>query len=284
MVGVTHECDHPAAARERPALTRDLLDNAGRPSAAIDRHIRRALHEGSGLYGLDEERLAALRPDLVVTQELCAVCAVAYAEVAVAVRRIDAATPVLSLEPEGLDDVLATITALGAATGRDAPAADVVAALRARLDRVAALPPPGPRPRVVCVEWTDPLMVGGHWVPEMVALAGGDDVLGRPRERSVEVAWDAVVGCAPEVLVLMPCGFDLAETLRRAPEVLDRPGAGRLPAVITGRVVAVDGSGLFNRPGPRLVDGTELLATVFRAVPGSPLPDGAAWVTPATPG
>lgn len=282
VVGVTHECDAPPEAAGLPALTRNLIASAGAAgpgaAAAIDRHIRAAVHAGSGIYGLDEQRLAELRPDLVVTQELCEVCAVSYRVVARAVRRIDADIPVLSLEPESLDDIIATARAVGHASGHEAEGARLAASLRARIDAVSAQPAPDPRPVVACIEWTDPLMAGGHWVPEMVRVAGGTDALGRVGARSEVITWESVVAARPDLMVLMPCGFDLAQSLALAPDITSREGFDTLPCARSGRVVAVDGSGLFNRPGPRIVEGLALLATIMRATPGSPLPPGAAWV------
>jgi len=280
VVGVTHECDWPPEARGLPVLTASLFDHAGSAPGEIDRHVRAAVHEGSGIYALDAARLAELRPDLIVTQELCEVCAVSYRQVEKAVRELQGEVPILSLEPEGLDDIMETALVLGRATGHEAGAERLAAAMRHRIAAVRALPPvEGGRPAVACLEWTDPLMAGGHWVPEMVRLAGGDDVLGAEGERSAEVAWEDVVAVAPDAVVLMPCGFGLERSLRCAPEVASRPGFGELPAARSGRVAAVDGSSYFNRPGPRIVDGLEILAAILRTAPGDPLPDGAAWVS-----
>jgi iron complex transport system substrate-binding protein len=278
VVGVTHECDHPPAARELPALTRNLLEHDGLASADVDRHIRSALHQGSGLYALDESRLFALLPDLIVTQELCAVCAVAYTEVDQAVRRLGADVPLLSLEPRGLDDICATALTLGRATGHEDGARALVDSMRRRIAGVDSLPQLAPQPAVVCIEWTEPLMAGGHWVPEMVRRAGGHDRCGHEGEPSHVVEWDEVVAAAPEVMVLMPCGYGLERTLELAPEVTERPGFRRLGCAQTGRVAAVDGSAYFNRPGPRIVDGLEILAAILRTEPPDTLPEGAAWV------
>jgi iron complex transport system substrate-binding protein len=278
VVGVTHECDHPAAARRLPVLTGNLLDHVGQPSADVDRHIRAALHQGSGLYALDEERLFGLRPDLIVTQELCTVCAVAYTEVDRAARRLGADVPVLSLEPRSLDDICATALALGRATGHGGGADALVSAMRGRIAAVEGRRPPGPRSGVVCIEWTDPIMAGGHWVPEMVRRAGGNDLCGHQGEPSHTITWEEVVVAAPDVMVLMPCGHGLERTLELATEVTERPGFARLPCASTGRVAAVDGSAYFNRPGPRIVDGLEILAAILRSEPPARLPDGAAWV------
>jgi iron complex transport system substrate-binding protein len=281
VVGVTHECDWPPDARGLPALTRSLVDHAGATSAQIDRHIRGAVHAGSGIYALDAERLAALQPDLIVTQELCEVCAVSYRQVETAVRELPGEVPILSLEPRSLADIMETAEVLGRATGREDGAATLVAAMRQRIAAVEARGAvPGGRPAVACLEWTDPLMAGGHWVPEMVRRAGGDDVLGAEGEPSGQVAWEDVLAAAPDAMVLMPCGFGLQRSLQCAGEVTSRPGFGSLPCALSGRVAAVDGSSYFNRPGPRIVQGLDLLAAILRSAPGEPLPEGAAWVPP----
>jgi iron complex transport system substrate-binding protein len=278
VVAVTHECDFPREARSLPAVTRNTIDHSGRPPAAIDRHISAARHQGSSIYELDEARLRELEPDLIVTQELCDVCAVAYRDVTRAVRRLPGSIEVLSLEPGSLGDIVATVVSVGAATGHDAGAARVAAELERRMAAVASLAPPSAPPRTVCLEWTEPLMAGGHWVPEMVRLAGGIDLLGTAGEPSRYVEWEAVRSAAPDVMVLMPCGFGLEPTIELAPEITARPGFDVLPCAVSGRVVAVDGSSYFNRPGPRIVNGLEILAAVLRAEPGSALPAGAAWV------
>jgi len=279
VVGVTHECDWPPEVAGLPRLTASVFDHEGAGSGEIDRHIRGAVHAGSGIYTLDAARLAELEPDLIVTQELCEVCAVSYRQVERAVRELPGEVPILSLEPESLDDIMETALVLGRATGHERGAESLTAEMQRRITAVSALHPvAGGRPAVACVEWTDPLMAGGHWVPEMVRLAGGDDVLGAEGERSQEVAWEDVARAAPDVMVLMPCGYGLARSLECAGEVTGRPGFERLPCAVSGRVAAVDGSSYFNRPGPRIVDGLELLAAILRAAPGGPLPGGAAWV------
>jgi iron complex transport system substrate-binding protein len=278
VVGVTHECDHPAAARTLPAVTANLLDHEGRPPAAIDRHITRARHDGSSIYALDSAALEGLRPDLIVTQELCDVCAVAYRDVAAAVRRLPGSIEVLSLEPSSLRDIVATATTLGEATGHEAGASSLVSSMDERIAGAARGPRPQPEPTVVCVEWTDPIMAGGHWVPEMVRLAGGRDPLGAEGEPSRYVEWDGVLEARPDVMVLMPCGFGLERTVELASEITGRHGFDDLPCARAGRVAAVDGSAFFNRPGPRIVDGLDMLAAILRGEPGAPLPRGAAWV------
>jgi iron complex transport system substrate-binding protein len=282
VVGVTHECDAPAEARGLPRLTSSSIDHEGQSCAAIDRHIRRALHGGSSIYRLDEELLARLRPDLIVTQELCEVCAVAYREVEGAARRLGGAVPVISLEPTSLEGIVATALVLGRATGHAGAAEALAGRLREAVAEVEALPPCAPSPpAAACLEWTDPVFAGGHWVPEMVRRAGGRDVLGVEGRPSAEVAWERVVEAAPEVMVLMPCGFGLERSRATIADLASRPGFPDLPCARAGRLAAVDGSAYFNRPGPRIVDGLRILAAVLRAEPGAPLPHGAAWVGPS---
>jgi iron complex transport system substrate-binding protein len=281
VVAVTHECDHPAAARGLPVVTRDLIDHGGQAPAVIDRHISQARHQGSSIYALDEALLEELHPDLIVTQELCDVCAVAYRDVAQAVRRLPGSTAVLSLEPASLADILDTAITLGGATGQAEGAARLVAQLRERIGEVDSLPSPWPPPVTVCVEWTDPIMAGGHWVPEMVRRAGGIDPLGEPGQPSRYVEWEAILAAEPDIMVLMPCGFGLDRTLDLAREFTGRSGFLDLPCARAGRVAAVDGSSYFNRPGPRIAQGLEILAAILRSHPGSALPLGADWVEPA---
>ena len=265
VVGVTHECDFPAAARELPKVTANAVIGEGESPADIDRHIHAARHAGSSIYRLDEALLAALEPDLIVTQELCDVCAVAYGEVQRAVRRLPGDVPVLSLEPRSLDDICASVEEVGIATGSEVGAARCAAEMRATIARVAALPVPNPQPRVACIEWTDPIMVGGHWVPEMVRIAGGIDPLGVPGEPSRYASWSDVAGSRPDVMVLMPCGYDLEHSRALVPAMTSREGFDDLPCAAGGGVVAVDGSAYFNRPGPRITEGLEILATTLRA-------------------
>jgi iron complex transport system substrate-binding protein len=175
------------------------------------------------------------------------------------------------------------VLVLGEATGEVAGAAALAATMRERIDAVASMVAPDPRPRVACIEWTDPIFLGGHWVPQMVAIAGGDDLLAVPGEPSTDVPWERVTAADPEVMVLMPCGFGLEKTMELSTDVIERPGFDELPCALSGRVVAVDGSAYFNRPGPRIVDGLDILAASVRARPGDPLPTGAAWVPIAVP-
>jgi iron complex transport system substrate-binding protein len=260
VVGVSHECDFPPEAATRPALVRPAVDPA-LPSAALDAEVSARLAAGQGLYVLDEARLADLAPDLVVTQALCDVCAVKHEEVVAAAARLPKRPRVVSLLPSTLADVLADIRRVGEAAGVTARAEEEVARLEARIaalrERTSRL---SARPAVAAIEWLDPVMIGGHWVPEQVALAGGVDPLGRAGVPSVKVEWARVVSARPDALVLMPCGFDRARTEREAGAITSRPDFAELEAARAGRVFAVNGHAYFNRPGPRLVDGAELLA------------------------
>ena len=270
LVGVTHECDYPPVARTRPIVTHSLLDHERATSEEIDQAVRQQLRDGLSLYELDYALLAQLAPDLVLTQALCEVCAVAYGDVERAIRDISAAGDslaprVLSLEPHGLEDILATIEYVGAAAGVAQRAATLVSALRARIERVRARTALAKRrPRVACLEWIDPTFGPGHWLPELVELAGGCAGLGVAHHDSRWVAWEDVIAFAPEVIIVTPCGFDLRRTVAEALQILpNRNGWAALPAVRQGRIYAVDGNAYFSRPGPRIVDSLELLAELI---------------------
>ncbi len=262
VVAVTHECDFPEAATRLPAITSSAFDHSGQTCSAIDRHIKHAVHEGSSLYKLDETLLAKLNPDLIVTQELCEVCAVSYREVGQAVRSIDSSAVVMSLEPSTIEDILETIQTVGERTRHLSKANRVVEDIRSRLEAVAEIAKPIREPRVVCLEWTDPLMVAGHWVPEMVRIAGGHDVLGTANRPSRWIEESELLDASPDFIILMPCGFDLEKTIEIGAQLLSAKAPPEWAAEAT--IVAVDGSSFFNRPGPRIVEGVELLASIMR--------------------
>lgn len=265
VVGVTHECDFPAQALARPRLTSSALPAAG-SSAEIDRHVRRSLHEGSSLYHLDADLLEKLAPDLIVTQELCAVCAVSYEIVDRAVRRLRGDPRLISLEPSSLDDVFATIAHLGDLTGRRAAADDLLAQLRARVGTLRAhASRQRERPHVLVLEWTDPPMSGGHWTPGLVELAGAQPVLGNPGANSRVLLWDEIAAADPDEIIVGPCGFDLERTHAAIAELGANPVWPGLRAVREGRVHAIDGNQYLNRPGPRLVDTAEIMAQALFA-------------------
>jgi iron complex transport system substrate-binding protein len=254
VVGVTHECDHPPEAEELPQVTRDVLP-PGLSTAEIDAAVRERTERGEAIYALDEDLLAELEPDLIVTQDLCPVCAVSSDDV----RRVAAELPqppdVIALDPTTLGETMGDIRTLAQATGARDAALDLVARQRARIDTVRrAIRGAEPVP-VAALEWLDPVFVAGHWTPQLIELAGGVDVLGLPGERSEQSTWEAVRAAAPEVVVCMPCGYDAARSLEEA-EV----HAAQLASLGASRVVAVDAAAMFSRPGPRLVDGLELLA------------------------
>jgi iron complex transport system substrate-binding protein len=274
LVAVTHECDYPPAARSHPPVTRSLLPQRF-SSARIDSAVRKSARDVHTIYELDSDRLVELAPDVVLTQSLCEVCAVPRSVVDGMSCSLPAGARVVSMDPRTLDGVLEGIEVVGDALGVPARAATVVAALRHRLDTVEASVAGLPPRRVFCCEWLDPVYRAGHWVPQQVSLAGGDDPLGRAGEPSTPVPWQQVLDCAPDVVVLMPCGFNTVQSAARAGEIAGREGWESLPAVRRGEVYAVDGSGYFSRPGPRLVRGVEILAAILHpeAFPPPPQTD-----------
>ena len=268
LVGVTHECDFPPEAVGKPIITRSVHDLTTTPSREIHRLVTASTHGGSSLYVLDAAALAAAEPDLILTQELCRVCAVSYREVNEAARAIDAEITVVSLEPSSIEGILNTIATVGAMTEAEDAALDLVESLRERLgaveERVQARRAAGRRaPRVVGLEWLDPPFTAGHWVPEQIRRAGGWDLLGSDGDKSQQTTWDAVAEVDPEMLLLMPCGFHLAETIREWSRTPRPPGYADISAVRRDQVFALDGSAYFSRPGPRVIDGIELLAEIF---------------------
>ncbi len=262
LVGVTHECDYPAEALRLPRLTSSALGFAG-SSAAIDRHVRRALHAGSSLYALDTELLERLKPDLIITQELCEVCAVAYALVDRAARRLTSDPRVVSLEPSSLEDVYANIMTLGDLTGRQWKAREVVATLRRRETAIRDWTAAAPASRVLVLEWTDPPMGAGHWTPELVEAAGGAPILATPRANSRRLSWEEIGVADPDAIIVAPCGYGLTKTRDALTELRTVPEWMSLRAVREGRVHPVDGNAYVNRPGPRLIDTIEIFASIL---------------------
>jgi iron complex transport system substrate-binding protein len=256
-IGVTHECDFPPAAAELPRLTATVMPE-GLSAGEIDAAVKRIVGEGRALYSLDEERLAALQPDLIVTQAVCEVCAVSYEDVVEVASRLPGRPRVLQQDPSSLAEVLADLTRLGEAAGVDVRAAAVRAGLEERLAAVRAAVAGAPTPRVVALEWLDPPYVGGHWVPEMIEAAGGVDVAGPPGAKSPEVPWERLAALRPDAVVVMPCGMYVERS--RAEAEIHHEGIAHLGAP---RVFAVDAASTYSRPGPRLVDGVELLAHLF---------------------
>jgi iron complex transport system substrate-binding protein len=263
LVGVTHECDFPPEAKSKPVLTASALPPASN-SAEIDRHVRRHLHQGSSIYTLDAELLEGLAPDLILTQELCAVCAVSYEIVARAARRLRGDQRIVSLEPSSLDDVYVNIETIGALSGMTQEAAGVVGKLRARAETLRKHVAGRPRPRTLVLEWTDPPMSGGHWTPGLVELAGGEPILANPGANSQVLDWGAIVEANPDVILVAPCGFDLAKSIVAVGELDSANTSWRsLHAVRERRMHVVDGNAYVNRPGPRLVDTAEIFASAI---------------------
>ena len=289
LVGRSHECDYPPDVAGVPVMTfsnigvtdADGQVNPGLTSAEIDARVSQQLRDGLSLYGLHTDRLDAAKPDLILTQELCDVCAVSYDTVRAAVRDLshkwEGPAHVVSLEPTDIEGIFQTILTVGELTGTSQVARAQVQALRDRLARVRqALDGIAHRPTVAALEWLDPPFAPGHWVPEQIEIAGGNPVLGRKGRPSTRCTWDDVIGTQAECVVAMPCGFDLARTRAEAPLLGRRPGWSDLPAVRAGRVYATDGSAYFNRPGPRVVRGLEILAALVRDAGGPLAVDGAA--------
>ncbi|QRP49887.1 cobalamin-binding protein [Amycolatopsis sp. FDAARGOS 1241] len=270
LVGRTHECDWPPGVEAVPVVTAAEVDDAVLTSREISSAVGGSAHSGSSLYSVDTARLAELAPDLVLTQDLCEVCAVSYTRVAEAVRLLDTGTKVLSLEPRRLTDVLGCVTILGDALGVPELAVDRVRALTARLDAVRARVAGRPRPRVVALEWLDPLWPAGHWVPEQITAAGGDPLLADPGEHTRPIPWETVRAARPDVLLVLPCGFSPDRTAAEFGVLTALPGWVDLPAVRAGAVWLLDGPAYFNRPGPRVVRGAEVLAHVLHGVEADP--------------
>ncbi|MEJ7875679.1 MAG: cobalamin-binding protein [Solirubrobacterales bacterium] len=261
VVAVTHECDWPPEARELPRLTRSEIPEGLAP-AEIDAAVRELTAKSEAIYGLDAEELERLAPDLIVTQALCAVCAVSFDDVCSIASRLPGEPDVLSLDPHTLDEMLADLVRLADACGVDERGHRSESELRARLTAVEQSVGDAERPRVAALEWLDPPFVGGHWVPEMIQLAGGVDVLGTPGAKSRTATWEEIGGSRPDLVVVMPCGLYAAEAAEQA-----RDFESELRALRARSVWAVDAASSFSRPGPRLVDGVELLAHLFRAWP-----------------
>jgi iron complex transport system substrate-binding protein len=263
LVGISHECDYPPEIRDKPIMVRARVD-AECASHEIDRKVRAAVESGDDLYVLDEARLVEARPDLVITQELCDVCAITPPRVRSALDALPRPPRLLSLNPGTLEDMLRDIERIGVAVNEPVRAQDLASSLRRRLqclhERVAGVTT---TPNVVCLEWLDPFYVAGHWVPEMIALAGGQDALGKAAQPSSRITWTELAAAAPDVLILAPCGFSIPRTLRELPLLFAQPQWTSLPAVQTGRVFVVDASAYTSRPGPRLVEGAEVFARIF---------------------
>lgn len=263
LVAISHECDYPPHVLDRPRVSRPRFDPTGLDGAAIDRAVRDAMAIHGSVYVVEEERLRQVAPDLLLTQAVCEVCAVPTPLVQHATRVLHRHAQVLSLDAHTLDGILASIEVVGAAAGVANRAADVVARLRARIAAIAERVGGAPRPRVLAVEWLEPPFTPGHWGPEMVTLAGGHNLVGVAGARSQETSWEALGTLDPDVLLVMPCGYGLAQARTEADRAAERLRAVAPRAVAAGRAWVLDGSAYFNRSGPRVVDGIEILGRVL---------------------
>lgn len=275
LVGVTHECDYPPEAQRKPVVVRSVLPD-GLTQREIDDAVSARLKQGQSLYEADAEALTRIAPDLIITQDLCSVCAPSGNEISQLLKVLPKKPDILWLTPKNIDGIFDNLREIGNATGRAAKAELLIAGLRGQLAHIRrSAGAGGTCPRVFCMEWLDPVYCSGHWVPEMVQCAGGIDALGRTGSESVRITWNDVLDYAPEIIIVAPCGFNLERAAREADEILPAfPGWRDIPAVRSSRVFAVDANSWFARPGPRIVDGTHLLAHLIH-------PGTVTWDTPS---
>jgi iron complex transport system substrate-binding protein len=265
LVGITHECDYPPEVEGKPVVVRNVLPIETMSQPEIDAAVTQRMRDGLSLYQVDEKLLQELAPDIILTQDLCQVCAPSGNEVTQALNLLPKKPQILWLTPKSLEEIFDNLRELGQATDRVKEAEELVVAGRARLERIATITRNlSARPRVFCLEWLDPIYCSGHWMPEMVEIAGGVDALGRKGTDSVRIPWDDVLKWAPEVLIITPCGFNLDKVIEQTPRLFTYTGWSEVPAVRDGRVYAVDANSYFARPGPRVVDGMELLAHLIQ--------------------
>ena len=261
VVGVSHECDYPPAAKRKPVVSTSLIDPERMTSAEIDRVVSAAGRDGRSLYKVDVDLIARLKPDLLLIQNLCDVCATPPTDLKPVLAAVAPRPKVVPQHAHDFEGMFTDLRELAEATGTDARPLE--RSLRRRVDAVAKRARGLPKRRVFCLEWLDPPFASGHWVPEMVALAGGRDPLARTKRDSVRITWEAVAEAAPDVLIVMPCGFTMERTRRELPAAASRPEWAALPAVRNGEVYVADGHSYFNGSGPRLVDGLEILAEII---------------------
>ncbi len=271
VAGVTFECDYPPEAKDRQVVV-DTILNHGLSQAEIDREVAACASSGESLYRVDVERMEAIKPDLIVTQELCDVCAVSSSHLIKALFSLSSRPEVLTLTPHTLEDVFTDIERVGEATDRVQQATELVCSLRRRVAAVKERPK-SQSPRVACLEWLDPLFNAGHWMPEMVALAGGIDPLGKAGKHSERMTWQQVLDADPDVVLVMPCGYDMAQSVAEFHKLTLPGGWESLSAVRNDRVYAVNATAYFSRPGPRLVDGLEIMYAIFQNDFSASLPE-----------
>ena len=264
LVGISHECDYPPSVKNVPVMVEPMIPAHGLSSTDIDRQVHQLVASGQRLYRLNNHLLRQAQPDLIISQDLCHVCAVTPDQLHDALRSMPRQPTVLTLNPTTVHDMIDDVVRIGDAAGRSAEGHRLATQLRDRLDairnRTQGL---SHRPRVVCIEWLSPLYIAGHWVPEMVQLAGGQDVLAQPGSPSRIVTWDEVLATAPDLLIVMPCGFSIEQTHTELLQLMQQPGQWQLSPALAEHTYLVDASSYFSRPGPRLIDGIELLAAIL---------------------
>jgi iron complex transport system substrate-binding protein len=277
LEGVTYECDYPAEARTKPVVSDTALPtDRPRTAGETDELVRGHMDRREPLYVLDKELISKIQPDLILTQDLCRVCAVPSGQIEDALRELGCQSEVVSLDPDGLEDIMESFLEVGRATGTEPQAKELVEEMRDRIDSVRSRAARLPEIRTVCLEWLDPPFAGGHWVPEMVAVAAGQNLLSEPKQPSRTVTWREIADAAPEVLVFMPCGYYLEEAEDEGVRVYSVPEFRETTAYAAGTVFATDASSYFSRPGPRIVDGLDILAWSIHPDVFPPPPDGAA--------
>lgn len=264
LVGISHECDYPPSIKHVPVMVEPMIPSHGLASDDIDGQVRQLVASGQRLYRLNDHLLREAQPDLILSQDLCHVCAVTPDQLHDAIRSMPQHPTILTLNPGSIHDVIDDVVRIGDAAGRSAEGHRLAAQLRDRLEAIRTrVQDISHRPRVVCIEWLSPLYVAGHWVPEMVQLAGGHDVLAQPGSPSRVVTWDDIMAAAPDVLIVMPCGFSVERTHTELSQLLQQPDQWRLSPDLAQHTFLVDASSYFSRPGPRLIDGIELLAAIL---------------------
>jgi iron complex transport system substrate-binding protein len=266
LVGITHECDYPPEVKTKPVVMRSVFDSTKMTSRAIDDAVLDRVTKGKSVYEIDEHLLKSLSPDLIITQELCEVCATPLREVAKTIAHLDPKPRILSLTPHNLEEVIEDVIRVGAATGRDDRARMAAFELRQRVNEVRNRCADSERPSVFCMEWLDPVYCSGHWMPELVDYAGGKEVLGKFGEPSTVVEWDEVLQADPDVIFVTVCGYDVGRTLSEITTLTEKHDWNKLKAVKKGRVFVLDSPAYYSRSGPRLVDGLEIMAFLLHPV------------------
>lgn len=272
LVGISHECDYPASVKNVPIMVEPMIPPHGLASAEIDRQVGQLVASGQRLYRLNDRLLRQAQPDLILSQDLCHVCAVTPDQLHDALSSMEQQPTILTLNPSTVHDVIDDVVRIGDAANRSAEGHHLATELRNRLDAIKTRTQDiAHRPRVVCIEWLSPLYIAGHWVPEMVQLAGGQDVLAQPQSPSRVVTWEEVLAAAPDVLIVMPCGFSVERTRTELLHLMEQPGQWKLSPALAAQTYLVDASSYFSRPGPRLIDGIELLAAILHPSDRNPI-------------